>query len=69
MDWSRKLILAFSRCVLKVWGLSFDLLGHPVTAHLEMPRSMSAQSQYLSSLFSCGWREVRLLEIIARSSA
>ena len=62
-------MLAFSRCVLKAWGLSFNLLVHSVTAHLEMPRSMLAQSQYLSSLFSWSWREVRLLEISARSSA
>ena len=64
MEWTRKFILAFAKCVLKAWEFSFDLLGHHVTAHFRMPRSILAHSQYLSSLFSWSWRD-----IAARSSA
>ena len=46
-----------------------DLLGQPIIAHLGIPRSMSAHSQYLSSLFSCVCSDGSLLVITARSSA
>ena len=69
MGWFLKFILVFFSCVLKAWGFSFDLLGHPVMAHFGMPRSIPAHSQYLSSLFSWCWRDVKLLDIAARSSA
>ena len=38
--------------VLNIAGLVFDLFGHHVMAHLGIPKSISAQSQYLSILFS-----------------
>ena len=62
-------MLVFSNCVLKAWKFSFDLLGHPVTGHLGMPRFIPAHLQYLSSLFNWNWRDVKLLDIAARSSA
>ena len=52
IGWCLKFIFASCKCVLKACGFSFDLLGHPVIAHLGMPRSIPAHSQNLSSLFS-----------------
>ena len=54
---------------LKVMGLSLDLFGHPVTAHLGVPRSIPAHLQNLSILFSCVCSVSSLLAIAARSSA
>jgi hypothetical protein len=54
---------------LKVVGLSLNLFGHPVTAHLGIPRSIPAHSQNLSSLFSYVYNVSSLLAIAARSSA
>ena len=53
---------------LKVVGLSLDLFGHPVTAHLGIPWSIPAHSQNLSSLLSCVCSDSSLLAIAARSS-
>ena len=53
---------------LNVMGFSLDLLGHPVTAHLGIPRSIPAHSQNLSSLFSCTCSDFSLLAIVAKSS-
>ena len=39
---------------LKVVGLSLDLLGYPLMAHLERLRSMCDYSAYLWSLIICG---------------
>ena len=50
-------------------GFVLDLLGHPVTAHLGIPRSIPAHSHNLSSLFSCVCNDSNLLAIVARSSA
>ena len=50
-------------------GFILDLFGHPVTAHLGIPRSIPAHSQNLSSLFSCVCSDSNLLAIVARSSA
>ena len=47
----------------------FDLFGQPVMAHFGIPRSIPAHSQYLSSLFSWVCIDLRLSEIIAKSSA
>ena len=52
IGWCLKCMFASYMCALKVCGLSFDLLGHPVIAHLEMPKSIPAHSQYLSILSS-----------------
>ena len=60
MDWIR---------ALKVVGCNLDLFGHPVMAHLGIPRSIHAHSQNLSSLLSCVWSVSSLLAIAARSSA
>src|SRR6202048_1695510 len=60
VDWIR---------ALKVVGLSLDLFGHPVTAHFGIPRSISAHSQNLSSLFNYVCSASSLLAIVARSSA
>ena len=60
MDWIR---------ALKVVGCSLDLFGHPVMAHLGIPRSIPAHSQNLSSLLSCVCSVSSLLAIAARSSA
>ena len=54
---------------LKVVGWSLDLFGHPVTAHLDIPRSIPVQAQNLSSLLSCVCSVSSLLAIAARSSA
>ena len=56
-------------CALNAMGFIFDLLGHPVTAHLGIPRSIPAHSQNLSSLFSCICSDANLLAIAAKSSA
>ena len=40
---------------LKVLGLSFDLLGHPVMAHLDRLRSMCDHSANFWSLVIWGW--------------
>jgi hypothetical protein len=61
--------MMFSNCVLKVWEFCLVLLGHHVIAHFEMLRSISAHSQYLSSLFNWNWRDVKLLDIAARPAA
>ena len=54
--------------VLKVVGLGLDLFGHPVIAHLGIPRSILAHSQKNSSLFSCVCSVSSLLAIATRSS-
>jgi hypothetical protein len=54
---------------LKVMGLSLDLFGHPITAHLGMPRSIHVHAQNLSILFNCVCSVSSLLVIAARSSA
>ena len=46
-----------------------DLFGQPVIAHLDIPRSIPAHSQNLSSLFSCVCSVSSLLAIAARSFA
>jgi hypothetical protein len=46
-----------------------DLFGHLVTAHLEIPKSIPAHSQNLSSLLSCICRDSFLFAITAKSSA
>ena len=48
---------------------SLDLFGHPVLAHLGIPRSIPAHSQNLSSFLSCVCSVFSLLAIVARSSA
>ena len=50
-------------------GFILDLLGHPVIAHLGIPRSIPAHSQNLSNLFSCICNDFSLLAIAAKSSA
>ena len=54
---------------LKVVGCSLDLFGHPVIAHLGIPRSILTHSHNLSSLLSCTCSVSSLLAIAARSSA
>ena len=51
------------------YGFILDLFGHPVIAHLGIPRSIPAHSQNLSNLFSCFCNEYSLLAIAAKSSA
>ena len=51
IGWCLKFILTSYKCVLKACGFSFDLLGHPVIAHLGMPRAIPIHSQNLSILF------------------
>ena len=50
-------------------GWSLDLFGHPVTAHLGIPRSIHVHAQNLSSLLSWVYSVSSLLAIAARSSA
>ena len=69
IGWCLKFMFASCKCVLKACGFSFALLGHPVIAHLGMPRSICAHSQNLSNLSSWVWRDVALLDRMARSSA
>ena len=69
IDWCLKFIFIFCRCVLKACGFSFDLLGHPVIAHLGMPRSILVHSQNLPSLSSCNCKDATLLARTAKSSA
>ena len=38
IGWCLRFMFASCKWVLKACGLSFNLLGHPVIAHLEMPR-------------------------------
>ena len=54
---------------LKVVEYSLDLFGHPVLAHLGIPRSIPTHSQNLSSLLSCVCSIFSLFAIAARSSA
>ena len=54
---------------LNVVGWSLDFFGHPITAHLDIPRFIPAHSQNLSSLLSCICNVSSLLAIAARSSA
>ena len=49
-------------------GFILDLLGHPVTAHLGIPRSIPAHSHNLFNLFSCTCNDFSLLAIAAKSS-
>jgi hypothetical protein len=53
---------------LNVMGFSLDVLGHPITAHLGISRSIPAHLQNLSSLFTCVCSDSSLLAIAARSS-
>ena len=55
--------------VLKIMGFILDLFGHPVTAHLGIPRFIPTHSQNLSNLFNCICSDSSLLAIAARSSA
>ena len=50
-------------------GFILDLFGHPVIAHLRIPRSIPAHLQNLSSLLSCVCSDFSLLAIAAKSSA
>ena len=50
-------------------GFILDLLGHPVTAYLDIPRFIPGHSQNLSNLFSCACNDFSLLAIVAKSSA
>ena len=68
ISWCLKFMFTSCKCVLKACGLSFDLLGHPVIAHLGMPRSIPAHSQNLSILSIWVWRDVTLLAKAAKSS-
>ena len=54
---------------LKVFGLSLDLLGHPIMAHLDMLRSMCDHFANSYSLSICGCMCCMLLVSIAKSSA
>ena len=54
---------------LKVFGLSFDLFGQPVMAHLARLRSMWAHSANCCSLVIWGWMFCILSDRMARSSA
>ena len=54
---------------LNVMEFILDLLGHLVTTHLDIPRSIPAHSHNLSSLFSCICNDFSLLAIVAKSSA
>jgi hypothetical protein len=54
---------------LNVMGFSLDLLGHPITAHLGISRSIPVHLQNLFSLFICVCSDSSLLAIAARSSA
>ena len=54
---------------MNVSGFVFYLFGQPVMAHFGTPRSIPAQLQYLSNLFSCVCINCRLFVITARSSA
>ena len=47
----------------------FDLFGQLVMTHFGIPKSIPAHSQYLSSLFIWVCIDLRLSEIIAKSSA
>ena len=47
-------------------GFILELLGHPVTAHLGIPRSIPAHSQKLSNLFTCVCNDFNLLVIAAK---
>ena len=49
-------------------GFKFDLLGHPMIAHLERLRSRCAHSKNFWSLKICGWICVMLSVNMARSS-
>jgi hypothetical protein len=64
IGWFLKFIYVFEG----LW-ISFDLLGHPVIAHLRMPKSIATHSQNLSSLLSWSCRDAILLARIARSFA
>ena len=50
-------------------GFILDLLGHPITAHLGIPRSNPAHSQNLSNVLSCICNDFSLLAIATKSSA
>ena len=54
---------------LNVFGLSFDLLGHPVIAYFARLRSISDHSANFCSLVIWGWTCCILLVIMAKSSA
>ena len=62
-------MVAICICLLNVIWFTLDLLGHPVTAHFDIPRSIPTHSQYLSIIFSCGCIDVSLLVMVAKSYA
>ena len=49
-------------------GFILDLLAHPVSAHLGIPRSIPAHLHTLSSLFSCVCIDAKLLAIATKYS-
>ena len=62
-------MLWFCIWVLNFLGFSLDLLGQPVMVHFCTPKSIQANLQNLSILFSCVWSVWRLFVIAARSFA
>ena len=52
---------------LKIVGLSLDLFGYLVIAHLGIPRSIPVHSQNLPNLFSYVYNVSSLLAIATRS--
>ena len=61
IGWFLKFIFVFCICILKAYGFSFDLLGHTMTEHLGMPRSIPTHLQNLSSLLSWSCRDAILV--------
>ena len=67
--WFQYVMLAVCISLLNVIWLILDLLGHPVTAHFDIPKLIPAHSQYLFIYFSCDCIDVSLLVTVARSFA
>ena len=69
IGWCLKFMIASCRCVLKACGFCFNLLAHPMIAHLGMPISIPAHSQHLFIFSNWIWKDVTLLARSAKSSS
>ena len=69
MSWFLYVMFCIWIYALNVFGFVFDLFGQPVILHFGIPRSISARSQYFSSLLSWVCVDCRLFEMTAMSFA
>ena len=66
MHWFLYAIIEICICVLNVSWFILGLIGHHVTTHFDITKSIFSMSQYFSNSFNCNCNDVSLLVIGAR---